>query len=199
MDTDNDIALMKAYAVLGMNEWRHAGQEIKEKASRLLGKRLAQNDGQAEAAIKSLVRDEKRPYFIPMPQPRPDIAYSYFMPMSDEVGTSFDLLLHCRDDKWLGFRFEPADPKASSHNYGHIQMNRRMEGGGSIAVPGAPDWLPTSYPAFPLRSSDPVEMFLSMITSVHGYPKFISKILDRAQLSPRLRLNYKNLLSRMMI
>ena len=79
--------------------------------------------------------------------------------------------------RWLGFRFEPADSAASTHGYGHVQMNTAMVRK-NIAIKGIPEWLPTSYPAFPIRTSDPIQMFFSMATSVHGYEKGVVQVLQ---------------------
>ena len=32
-----------------------------------------------------------------------------------------------------------------------------------------PQWLPDSYPAFPIPAEDWIEMFLAMMTAVHGH------------------------------
>jgi hypothetical protein len=60
-------------------------------------------------------------------------------------------------------------------------MNQKMlRGDNRLTIDDLPTWVPTSYPAFPLRSSDPIEMFLSMTTSVHGYEGGIIEILQEA-------------------
>lgn len=91
---------------------------------------------------------------------------------------AFDLVLIVDDDQSLGFRFEPADKtEDSSHGYGHVQMNCLLQK--TIEVKGIPKWLPDSYPAFPMTSSEPLRMFLLMATSVHGYGKGMVTVLER--------------------
>ncbi len=152
---------------------------------------------EAEVTIEVMNSGTTNTRFIPMPNPRPnDIEYSFFMPISTSSGTAFDLLLLCRGDYWFGFRFEPAD--RTTHEYGHIQMNRRMRGG-EVCIPGPPEWLPTSYPAFPLRTSEPMQMFLSMIVSIHGYPKFMDDVLKKTIAAPGRRQVVSEMLQSAMI
>jgi hypothetical protein len=49
----------------------------------------------------------------------------------------------------------------------------------TMEVTGIPQWLPNHYPAFPIRSSEPLPMFLSMATSVHGYETGMKTILPQ--------------------
>jgi len=137
--------------------------------------------------------------FIPMPGEQPSgIEHAFFMPIRiDDERTAFDLLLLCPREKCLGFRFEPGDSGDTTHGYGHIQMNRAMCGG-DLPVEGLPDWVPKSYPAFPLRTSEPLEMFLSMATSIHGYRKRMLDLLLNIVPAPGNRLTYERLLEKAM-
>jgi hypothetical protein len=188
MPTADDIAFMKAYAIRGVKDWaqeRGAMSDVHTRAYRLLGNGLAQSEPDAKATIDSVVGGAPRTKFIPMPNKRPrEIEHCFFMPMHDRHGMAFELLILCFNGKTLGFRFEPADIDATTHCYAHVQMNRFMQGG-MLAVSGLPDWVPTSYPAFPLRSSEPIEMFLSMLTAIHGYPKFMDRVLQTAPIASR--------------
>jgi len=47
-----------------------------------------------------------------------------------------------------------------------------------MEVKGIPQWVPDSYPAFPIRSSEPLRMFLSMATSIHGYERGMIPLLQ---------------------
>jgi len=199
MPTADDIDFMKAYAVRGISDWRHAGEQVRTRAIRLLGNRLAQREEEAKATIESIVSGMKGTRFIPMPNRRPDdIEYCFFMPITYDAGTAFDLLILCSDNNCLGFRFEPADPRLTTHGYGHIQMNRRMEGG-TLAVGGLPEWVPTSYPAFPLRTSEPIKIFLSMVTAIHGYPKFMDDVLQKTIPAAGNRQVYARMLEAAMV
>lgn len=68
----------------------------------------------------------------------------------------------------LAFRWEQADHNDSAHGYAHVQMCTNVLRNRPWHL-GIPKWLPQSYPAFPICTNDPVEMFLSMATAVHGY------------------------------
>ena len=92
------------------------------------------------------------------------------------MGASFELFALVGRDNSLAFRFEPADEESSTHNYPHMQfcarlLNRQLRPG------GVPEWLPESYPAFPLPYSDPMRLFLAMLTSIHGREGGLDAIL----------------------
>jgi hypothetical protein len=194
MLSSEDIAFMKSYALQGVSDWRHVGQAIQARAFRLLGKRLAQHENDAKSAIDSILSGMQDRRFIPMPRPRrAGLEHSFFMPIRiDDDRTAFDLLLLCEGQHCLGFRFEPADPGETTHGYGHIQMNRRMDSY-TLQVSGLPEWVPTSYPAFPLRTSEPMGMFLSMVTSVHGYRTGMRELLLRIRSAAGSRRVYEML------
>lgn len=172
------IALLKQYARRGIQDWKserlNAEQkQAKEKARLTLNHaRIIEAPEQADIFINNVVKDAKDGgcKFIPMPTINHDkIKRCFFsVRLQKEGKTAFDLLLFIDDEKWLGFRFEPADSERSSHGYGHVQMNRAMCGG-NHQIKGIPEWLPDSYPAFPLPTSEPLKMFLSMAVSVHGF------------------------------
>jgi hypothetical protein len=141
-----------------------------------LGNNLAEDEPEASNTIHAIRGGTRKQLFIPMPTIyHTGIEQCFFLPIREANDkTSFDLLLLCEANNCLGFRFEPA--QLGTHDYGHIQLNRKMLGQ-TLPVEGLPDWVPESYPAFPLRTSDPVEMFLSMATSVHGYRRGMSELL----------------------
>jgi hypothetical protein len=209
MPSDEAINFMKAYALRGIRDWRHASSAIKTRAQRLLPDRLAQSDREAEATIYSIRKGMKKARFIPMPDPQPSrIDHSFFMPIRiDDNRTAFDLLILCplargtavqaTTEKCLGFRFEPADADDTTHAYGHVQMNRAMEGG-ELMVGCLPDWVPESYPAFPLRTSEPLEMFLSLATSIHGYRRRMTELLMNIIPAAGSRRTYELLLEKAM-
>jgi len=201
MTSQEDLAFMKAYALLGISDWRQVARRTQVRAQRLLGNRLAEHEWDAATTIDSILNGRKGPKFIPMPNQAPaGIAHSFFMPTRiDADRTAFDLLVLCKDSAdCLGFRFEPADHGVTNHAYGHIQMNRRMDGS-ALAVSGLPQWVPTSYPAFPLRTSTPVEIFLSMVTSIHGYRKDMAALLQRVIPAAGSRQVYEKMLEAAMI
>jgi hypothetical protein len=178
MALDDVIDLMQAYARRGIRDWREhtlTSGQIQQRARLLLRNQVAQTEPDAMHAIASIGGTMPRQMFIPMPFRHKGIERCFFLPFrAGPNNISFDLLLLCGGRNCLGFRFEP--PQRGKHKYPHIQMNREMHN--HLVVEGLPVWVPTGYPAFPLSSSDPVEMFLSMTTSVHGYEGGITDILQ---------------------
>lgn len=165
--------LMKRYAMHGIAHWGHnTPDHVKQRAAiALSSSNIAENDHEVQQTIKTLNAAARK--FIPMPRiNHAGILSCFFLPIrtanGENVRFAFDLFLLVDNENCLGFRFEPADSPDYAHAYGHVQMNCKMLGG-SLTVNGIPQWLPDSYPAFPICSSDPLQMFLSMTTSVHGY------------------------------
>jgi hypothetical protein len=163
--------LMTRYARRGIANWGDAPNHVKQRAMAALSNNIATHVHEVQQTIKTLNAAGRK--FIPMPRINHDgILFCFFLPMrvvnGENVRFAFDLFLLIDDEHCLGFRFEPADPPDHSHAYGHVQMNRGMLGG-NLPVNGIPEWVPDSYPAFPICSSDPLQMFLSMATSLHGY------------------------------
>src|SRR5687767_1654090 len=147
------IAFMKDYARRGVRDWKSKVQDATKKRARtLLGpSNIADNEPEAFNTIEAMRGGARKRLFIPMPNLyHTGIEQCFFLPLNESADkAAFDLLLLCESDNCLGFRFEPA--QMGTHNYGHIQMNRKMLGK-SVDVVGLPAWVPESYPAFPLRT-----------------------------------------------
>lgn len=164
--------LITRYAEYGIAHWySEAPDPIKQRARAALSNKIAQNSYEVGKTIKSVNGANRM--FIPMPLVNhAGIRSCFFLPIRLEGGQNarfaFELFLLVDLENCLGFRFEPADHGGRAHAYGHVQINRRMLGG-DLPVNDIPQWLPDSYPAFPICSSDSLQMFLSMTTSVHGY------------------------------
>lgn len=178
---DQDLRkLLKTYSLLGVAHWNdEADDETKEVARAALPNRIAEGEYEAGAIIDSKLKrgGDPRALFIPMPLVNHSgILHCFFLPMPEAERMAFDLVLIIDADHSLGFRFEPAEEAESTHGYGHVQMNRTMFHR-TIRVKGIPQWLPDSYPACPQRASQPLQLFLSMTTSVHGYEKGMKKII----------------------
>jgi hypothetical protein len=200
MLSNDTIAFMRRYALQGVADWRDdVPNTTKTRARDLLHNLLGESDYDATTTIESVLGGTKSAKFIPMPGEQPSgIEHSFFMPIRiDAARAAFDLLLLCPHEKCLGFRFEPGDSGDTTHSYGHIQMNRAMFGG-DLKIEGLPAWVPKSYPAFPLRTSEPLEMFLSMATSIHGYRKRMLDLLLKIIPAPGDRLTYERLLDKAM-
>jgi hypothetical protein len=155
------------YARRGIDDWKNAPTEIKRRAMECLGTTIAERDSDANEVIHE---GASKNLFIPMPRQTRGLLWCFFLPVRErhngELHVSFELVLIVTLKKSLGFRFEPAD-KQGTHQYGHVQFNRRMLRG-QKEISGIPSWIPDSYPAF-VSSSDPLRMFLSMVTAIHGY------------------------------
>lgn len=163
--------LMKKYAECGIAQWHDAPYPMRLRALDALSNRIAEHSFEVDKTIKTLNGVDRM--FIPMPSiNHAGIQACFFLPIRLENGENarfaFELFLLVDGENCLGFRFEPADSQDHAHAYGHVQMNCKMLGG-SLPVTSIPQWLPDSYPAFPICSSDSFQMFLSMTTSVHGY------------------------------
>ena len=98
----------------------------------------------------------------------------------------FELFVVVDEQNCLGFRFEPAHSEGT-HRYNHVQINRQM----TLSVNGIPSWLPESYPAFPVGSAKPWDLFLYMATSVHGYDGGMKRVIEEMfEDDARLRSKY---------
>jgi hypothetical protein len=106
----------------------------------------------------------------------------FFLPIREKGAkgediTKFELFLLVGGENCLAFRFEPAHPPPTTHGYGHVQMCREMVKK-TVVASGIPPWLPIRYPAIPTFTSEPLRMFLSMATAVHGYVGGILTVLQ---------------------
>ena len=176
---------MSLYARRGIADWKNAREELRQRARDCLGMAIADNDSEAVITIHTIYNNENaaRLRFIPMPKvPSGGIERCFFLPIRQIDGKGKDIaifelfLLVARKD-CLAFRFEPADAPPSTHGYGHVQMSRKVLRK-SVEPTGIPAWLPDSYPAFPIATSDPLKMFLSMVTAIHGYEGGMTRVLQ---------------------
>ena len=185
MATPDYLELMRLYARRGIADWSKTHIELRRRASRCLGNAIAENDAQASITIHTLYNgtntDKLR--FIPMPKhPSKGIDRCFFLPVREmQAGgnetVAFELLLLVARTDCLAFRFEPAHPGRTLHDYGHMQLSRKMLRK-SLAVTGIPDWLPDTHPAFPVLASEPLKVFLCMVTAVHGYTTGCTAVLQ---------------------
>lgn len=162
--------LMKEYALHGIRQWRDVDLDLRNRANMCLGNRVVDT----EPELHYQIGRPSHKKFFPMPRGsyRSDLKYCFFR---TENGISFLLYILVNDTNSLILRFEPADEPGWNHDYAHVQFCREDLGGGIVPL-GIPDWIPDSYPAFPLPSSEPLKLFLSMITAVHGRSNGIQNI-----------------------
>ncbi len=176
--------LMILYARQGIRDWRNAPDRLKRRAREHLGVNIAERDREAEQTIHNFNNGGKKGglRFIPMPKHQTaGIERCFFLPVRKIVSggretAGFELFLLVTSDRCMAFRFEPADVRPSTHDYGHVQLCRTVLEK-SLPIEAIPEWLPVSYPAFAISSSDPLQMFLCMTTAVHGYYGGVMKVL----------------------
>lgn len=168
----NDLEdLMLVYSIHGVTDWNQASPILRMKAEECLLNKIATDEGEVESVINSPSTVRK---FIPMPRHGPKqrgFDWSFFLPRKkDGQMTSlvlFILVNQARKDS-VAFRFESS--AGGPHGYSHVQLTSKLpELGLAASSWGVPQWLPASYPAFPIVARNWTEMFLSMMTAVHGY------------------------------
>jgi len=162
--------LLTNYSKLGMADWGKATQAEKQATTTLLKNRIVA-DHELATTINDIGTGADTARFIPMPLIGHSKAlrrcfFALHRTTQDPASMCFDLLLCIDDDTRLAFRFEPPDLPGWAHSYRHVQMSRRMLR--RTFDVSLPPWIPESFPAFPVRGSDPTEMFLTMLASVHG-------------------------------
>ncbi len=175
--------VMKLYARRGVAEWRAAPAELRSRAPMCLGLGIADDEDQAAVAMNATYEGvvDSRFKFIPMPKvPRnPGIERSFFLPIrkpGNNERVSFELFLIITGRHCIGFRFEPAHPAPNPHGYGHVQFCKTLLRE-NLPLTMLPSWLPDRYPAFAISTSNPLRMFLSMVTAMHGYQGGITQII----------------------
>lgn len=175
---------MRLYARRGVADWNAAPQELRGRALRCLGAAIAENETEANVAIYTKYDPTRigQMRFIPMPKhPKKGIERCFFLPLREvqsggKETVAFELFVLVARMDCLAFRLEPAHKPPSVHNYGHVQLSRKMLRR-TIEVKGIPEWLPDSYPAFPILTSEPLRAFLCMVTAVHGYEDGCTAVL----------------------
>ena len=180
MEEPDLLELMEAYAIRGYKDWKdNTPNEVQTRARACLKHSIVENDEETKGQIRNLY-NEKKMKFMPVPNYRhKGIERCFFI--SRNVGDYhkpkliFELFLLVNRENNLAFRFEPADQQGYNHDYAHIQFCKKMTEN-EIYPKGIPPWIPDSYPAFPLPSSDPLKLFLSMLIAVHGRSDGIEKI-----------------------
>lgn len=175
----NDLEdLMLVYSIRGVTDWNQATPILRMKAEECLLNRIVTDEGEVESVINSPSTVRK---FIPMPRygrKKKGFEWSFFFPGMGRGGQMTSLVLfilvnRARKDS-VAFRFEGS--AGGPHGYSHVQLTSKLPELGLVASSsedevswGVPQWLPASYPAFPIVARNWTEMFLSMMTAVHGY------------------------------
>jgi len=171
--SDELRGLLLPYSRAGVGEWRRAKDLLQRTVRNILGQKwIAEGVAEAENALARAGRGSPEK-LIPMPlgPGRVRFARAFFSPLVTDGGGStrlaFEVVVIVAKKQALAYRFEPPH-RDGTHTYAHVQMSREVLGR-ILNVEGVPSWLPTSYPAHPLPSHDPLGLFLCMLTSMHGY------------------------------
>lgn len=170
--------LITGYGKRGLDSWSKVSNSKRRSLAIRLGWPIADHDTHVRTSIyNKFDADKKEDYrFIPLPCDSNQLEYVFFLPMrknGDGSLYAFDLFIVVNDQDCLGLRWEPADGPDESgvesmHCYGHVQFCKRMANKQAETL-GVPLWIPDSWPAIPLRTSEPILLFLSLITSIRGY------------------------------
>ncbi len=178
--------LLLAYARLGLQHWANESPRVKARA-RVLGVDIATQQGMAESAVtipfRPYARNGNPMKLIPMPCRQNRVFAAFFAPWVGRAGQaalSFDLVVLSPRGSPFAFRFEPGSQRSvTAHGYDHVQLNELL-GQRQVTLSGVVTQLPTTYPAFPIPSNDPITRFLAMAVAMHGYPRGIDDVLDNA-------------------
>lgn len=178
----NDLNnLMELYSMRGIEDWK---QKTEKKLRREVSRHISSSAVAVEEKdVRKMIcrifcNQDFKNQFIPMPKcSAPNVDWCFFLPVkinqeNNEYLRLF-LLVKCKGYNWIGFRFE-GDRQSSRHGYSHLQFTRKIP---EFKNTFGPDWLPDSYPAFPVPARDSSEMFLSMVTAVHGFRGGIDDLL----------------------
>lgn len=176
--------LLTLYAERGVTDWKSASYRIRSLAGRCLGAQIAENTTEANVTIATQFSPTStaRLRFIPMPDfpGKRGFQWSFFIPLiqfrQNVLHVEYNLFILIDGTHWLAYRFEPAHPRPG-HDYGHVQLCQQLVRR-TVQPDPAMNWLPASYPAFALGTSDPLRMFLSMATALHGNSGGIDRVIS---------------------
>ena len=178
--------LLLAYARLGLQHWATESPRVKAKA-RAIGVDIATKIGAAARAVtkpfEPFAGNGDSMTLIPMPCKQKRVFAAFFAPWVGRGGRaelSFDLVVLSPQGAPFAFRFEPGSQySVTAHGYDHVQLNESL-GQRQVPLGGAVSPLPTTYPAFPIPSEDPITRFLAMAVAMHGYPSGVGNVFDDA-------------------
>ena len=171
--------LVLPYAKLGVKEWAKQNREVHKKANKL--KMEIADIYNVKNAVMSPFTPGRQSELalIPMPCNPSGVSCAFFAPIGNPgIGMSFDLVV-LNNGGQIAFRFEPKDSiPGTTHGYEHVQLSKSI-GHRTRRLPQSPDWLPDSYPCFPIPGKCVVSRFLTMVVAVHGYPNGIDNVLQQ--------------------
>ena len=178
--------LLLAYARLGLEHWATESQRVKARA-RAIGVGIATTISTAAYAVSKPFQPHAGNgvpmTLIPMPCKQNHVFAAFFAPWHGQAGPatlSFDLVILLRQGSPFAFRFEPGSHySVTAHGYDHAQISQSL-GQRQVPLGGVVSPLPTTYPAIPIPSKDPVTRFLAMAVAMHGFPSGVDDVFDNA-------------------
>ena len=172
--------LILEYSKKGIIDWNDEGHDLKAKSMKCLSNAVVEKGDDVERMIGNT---QANSLFVPMPKiSGRGFEWCFFLPKIKNGNLKslilFLLVNRARQD-CLAFRFESSGRRNTPHGYPHMQLTRRIAESSSVKnLQGVPEWLPDSYPAFPIPAHDSLEMFLCMVTAVHGFRGGIDALLE---------------------
>ena len=188
-------SLMQSYSARGLHDWqKEAPGDLKDKARELLANKIAES----QADIDDVINGRSIETFMATPKHGyKGLEWCFFSPQTAGGGLRslilFILVNRARRD-YIALRFESSSRGA--HGYSHLQLTRRSSPSGPTLP--VPQWLPESYPAFPVPARNWTEMFLVMATAVHGHVGGVDDVL-RNILNPNDAKTYLETLGRILV
>ena len=169
---------MWRYARQGVQDWVESSESGRqERVERILGARIVNG----QEYLETIARDLTQAYgWIPVPALSvKSIKWAFFRlrQVGVDAKLMFDLVFLLQSgDKHIGFRLEPAHHRGERHKYSHVQLSSRFDQ--KRIIPEEPlEWLPTSYPAFPIPGTRSLDRFLMLVVALHGFPDRVGTVL----------------------
>jgi len=176
--------ILRDYAIHGQRYFDGLSGDVQKRIRGKLGGHI-ETDGYAIDTKFKSIKDKKSvssPFrFLPMPKPGSDeFQASFFLPKidiksDDKYECSFNIIFWIDKDggKTIAVRLEPpmqvkpSEEDADAHRYSHLQLTATCRS--PDVATDLPAWAPQSYPGFPLAYRHPLQFFIGMVISVHGY------------------------------
>ena len=158
--------LMQVYSRRGLSDWTNdADYGQRSAAGDCLPNAIVENEWEVGQVIAG-----HQCKFIPMPRHGyKKLEWCFFWPKRVQRrlrSLTLFVLVNRANRHCIAFRFESSTRGA--HGYTHVQLTSKWSRPG-VGLPAVPQWLPTSYPAFPIPAENCTELFLAMATAVHGW------------------------------
>lgn len=203
--------ILRDYSRHGLSYFDTQSADTRQKLRESISMRLEDNAKQIEYKLGAITKGRhERLGFLPMPRPGGhDFKASFFLP---RIATRIDdpewydcsfvvvFWIERERGKTIAVRFERSDDEDDAHAYSHLQLTKRID---DVSVATSfQDWIPDSYPAFPLRCDSPIQLFVCMVVSVHGYSannkrEYSRLTIEEAMTQGQAALRARNLLEEM--